>query len=229
MTTNAQADALSAIYPSLPILVRPNGYDPTHIPMTEALIEQRKQPSETLSIVHFGDLYPVRLDVSVLLERLVDSGLWSRIAFSQYGHDWHGLLDLVPPGIHVMEHKPVPWSKAIETAARHDVAIVIGNHGFYQLPSKAVQYLTLPIPRLAFTNGRVDDALTQYVSGKSGWMTASLDDPRAAERLKAHLMRNLGLAELTPPQNEAWTLVADEIAEFVSRVLPICDAATSPV
>ena len=219
VTTTAQANAILSLYPAIPVLVRPNGYEtmgPTTMDDPAAL---RPQSQKTINLVHFGDLSSLRLDVSILLRRLVDSGHWREVKFAQYGSDWDGVLDRAPSEAVITRHKPVPWEEAIVVGRSYDAAIVIGNQNSYQMPSKAVQYLTLPIPRIAITCGEADDALAQYVADKAGWLCSAIDDPQLVERFHDHLSRNWRAAELAPPFGEAWPRVANEIAMFVNRVL----------
>jgi hypothetical protein len=219
VTTGAQADAISALHPTMPILVRPNGYELPQAAAVGELAETRKQPTATLRLVHFGNLYSLRLDIGSFFSRLVESDRWREITFTQYGSDWSGQLNTIPSAIRVETHLPVAWEQAIKVACEHDAAIVIGNKDAQQLPSKAVQYLTLPIPRVALTNGQNNDALTQYVSGKAGWMTATTDDTQVAKRLYDHVARKWSATELAPPPSDAWPRVANEIAGFVGSVL----------
>jgi hypothetical protein len=88
-----------------------------------------------------------------------------------------------------------------------------------RMPSKAVQYLTLPIPRVAITCGADDDAIADYVADKEGWVCSAIDDPRLAERLQEHLLRKWSPEQLAAPRAEAWPQVADEVARFLARVL----------
>jgi hypothetical protein len=222
VTTGAQADAISALRPGMPVFVRPNGYDPAYISAASKMADRyATHPPGRLSLVHFGGLYSVRVDVRALLDRLVKSGRWREVAFAQYGSDWNGTLDTTTlPQVHITTHEPVPWEQAISISHGHNAAIVIGNHNPHQLPSKAVQYLTLPVPRIALTNGQDNDELTRYVTNKAGWMTTSLDDPQLAERMHDHLERRWSAKELAPPPGEAWPQVASEIAEFIGSLLP---------
>ena len=107
-------------------------------------------------------------------------------------------------------------------AREHDVAVAIGTQRSHRMrmPSKAVQYLTLPIPRLAITCGAEDDPLAQYLQGKPGWLCCTIDDPRLPELLAAHVSRDWNAAELAPPPGESWPRVAEEVASFVKSVLP---------
>lgn len=221
VTTDAQAEAILSLYPAVPVLVRPNGYDSAQWAASQRLRHSCTRSPQTLRLIHFGDLYSVRLDVGALLRRLVDSGRWQKVIFTQYGSDWSGALEAVPAQVRIMTHQPVPWHEAIAISRDHDVAVVIGNQNTSQLPSKAVQYLTLPIPRFAFTTGRDDDALMHYVADKPGWLAVSIDDSQLAARVHAHTSRCWSATELNPPSGEAWPRVADEIGEFIRWVLSI--------
>jgi hypothetical protein len=221
LTTGLQADAISSLYPAMPIIVRPNGYETVEPATMDDLADLRPQSQKTINLVFFGNLSSVLLDVRVLLRRLVDSGHWREIRFAQYGNDWEGVLDGVPSEVIVTRHKPVPWEEAIVVGRNYDAAIVIGTSNSYrmQMPSKVAPYLTLPIPRVAITCGADDDSLAQYVADKAGWLCSAIDDPHLAERLHDHLSHNWTPEELAPPLGEAWPCVANEVAVFVKRVL----------
>ncbi len=221
LTTTGQANAISSLYPALPILVRPNGYEIVPPATLDDPTDLHRRSQKTISFVYFGNLSAVLLDVSVLLRRLVDSGQWREVRFALYGNDWDGVLDRAPSQAVVTRHKPVPWEQAIVLARHHDAAIAIGTRDSYRMrmPSKAAPYLTLPIPRVAITCGAGDDALAQYVADKAGWLSSAIGDPQLVMRLRDHLSRNWTAEELAPPPGEAWPRVANEIAMFVNGAL----------
>jgi hypothetical protein len=219
VTTTGQAEKISSLYPALPILVRPNGYEVVGT-TTEGddPADLRPRSQDTLSLVHFGTLSPARLDPVATVRRLVDSGRWREVTFAQYGSDWNRVLDS-PPGVVVTRHNPLPWEEVVVVARKYDAAVAFGYPDSDQMPSKVVQYLSLPIPRIAITSGADDDPMAQYVADKPGWLSCAVDDPRLAERLRDHLSHEWCSAELAPPPSEAWPRVADEIAAFVNQVL----------
>jgi hypothetical protein len=105
------------------------------------------------------------------------------------------------------------------------LALVVGNVNPGQLPSKAVQYLTLPIPRLAITEGSPSDALAAYAGETPGWLALSPGDSLAADRVAEHLAADWSGDRLSPPADESWPGVARTIADFVQRcVAPGSDA-----
>jgi glycosyltransferase involved in cell wall biosynthesis len=219
LTTNAQAQALRALYPALPILVRPNGYDVLDSHQSIPRPSRDHNTNDTLSLVHFGDLYTPRVDITGFLTRLRESGHWKAIVFAQYGRDWSGVLRSDLSHVRMDLHDPMPWPDVVATSCHHDAAIVIGNRSSHQLPSKAIQYLTLPVPRVALTSGEANDALAQYVADKPGWLSIAFDDPRPADRLRNHLARPWDATDLEPPPEEAWPPVASEILAFVRSAL----------
>jgi hypothetical protein len=105
----------------------------------------------------------------------------------------------------------------VQHASECDLALVVGNLNPDQLPSKAVQYLTLPVPRLAVTEGSPEDALAGYVCDKPGWLALSAGDPAAPRLVEEHLAKGWTAESLRPPPREAWPAVADTVAEFVER------------
>ena len=223
LTTKVQADALRSLYPDLPILIRPNGYqDGSMAVADQAQRPQAGHSEQAIKLVHFGTLWSVLLDVRAVLARLADSGRWREVQFAHYGHAWPGALDGASLKATVTTHQPVPWEQAMAVAREHDVAVAIGTQRSHRMrmPSKAVQYLTLPIPRLAITCGAEDDPLAQYLQGKPGWLCCTIDDPRLPELLAAHVSRDWNAAELAPPPGESWPRVAEEVASFVKSVLP---------
>jgi hypothetical protein len=153
------------------------------------------------------------------LIRLQRSGRWAKIQFDQYGNDWTGHLDFDARGIAVAKKALRPWNEVVQIADRYDAAIALGNHSPAQLPSKAVQYLTLPIPRIAVTSGKPNDALAHHAVRRPGWAVVSSMDPTPAPKVAEHLARRWDEASLEPPAEDAWPVVAAEIAEFVNSCL----------
>jgi hypothetical protein len=222
VTTKAQADAFRSLYPDLPILIRPSGYRDVTIAAEDRAPRKRAQRAEPiLKLLNFGTLYMSLVDVSEVLARLVDSGLWREVKFTHFGHAWPGALERASLKATVSTQPPVPWEEAVALAGDHDVAVVLGTRPLYRirLPSKAAQYLTLPIPRVAISSGADDDALAQYVNGKPGWLCCAIDDPHLPERLRSHVSRDWSARELAPPADESWPRVGDEVVAFVNSVL----------
>jgi hypothetical protein len=220
VTTDSQSVALQALFPKLPILVRPNGFPPVSQskPLARASLRPRG-PHSILRLVHFGDIYVARLKFEPVLERLARSGMWERIEFHQYGSDWTGAL-IAHGDVEVVFHEPRPWSDIVEIAPEYDLAVVIGNRDPTTLPSKAVEYLQLPIPRLAVVADDRNDAVTQYVADKPGWIVIRADtDDDVAPMVQRHVLRTWTAAELAAPATERWDRVSDEIIRFVLRVL----------
>jgi hypothetical protein len=212
VTTAAQARDVLELVPGLDVLVRPNGYvDVETVPSI-----RRRDPVDELNIGHFGNLYAPRLAIRPFLRRLAESGRWRRVVFHQYGRDHYGDLRQLPGPMTVRLHDPVPWPDVVRLAATElDIALVLGNKDARQLPSKAIEYLTLPVARVALTRNRSGDALVEYLDGKPGWLTLDVDDPDAATLIWEHVRRNWTPAQLAPPPSESWPYVAEEIAAFV--------------
>ncbi|HET7121227.1 MAG TPA: hypothetical protein VFI17_08250 [Solirubrobacterales bacterium] len=209
LTTEGQAEGIAAIAPQLPILVRPNGYDEVETPAAAPRRDDR-----VLRIAHFGMFNSVRIDPRPLLRTLAGAGLWDEVRLIQFGDDFVGFLDGMPPGVEVERNPTYPWPEVLERARSYDLALVVGNVNPDQLPSKAVQYLTLPIPRLALAEP--GDALSTYVADKPGWLTLGPDDGAAAQAIAAFLARDRAAAELAAPASESWPEVADTIAGFIA-------------
>lgn len=214
LTTGQQADRVAELFPGLPLLVRPNGYEP----WPDAPGPSERSPAaDHLRLVHFGKLEVGRVDVGAFLAALRATGPWERITFAQYGDDFSAMLDDPPAGVTVERHAARPWAQCIEAARGYDLAVVVGNVSPTQLPSKTVDYLTLPVPRLALTSPEPGDTITEYVSGRPAWIAVNgLEDDLGA-RVAEHVARDWSAAELAPPPEEAWPAVARQVVEFVER------------
>jgi hypothetical protein len=210
LTTPGQAAGIEGVAPGIRTLIRPNGYDA----VAAVPAPPPRRDDAVLRLAHFGMFNSVRLDPRPLLQRLAASGRWSRIVLSQFGDDFAGFLDHPPAGVQIERNPAYPWEQVVERAVEYDLALVVGNVNPKQLPSKAVQYLTLPIPRLALSCGG-EDALAVYVADKPGWLTVHPDEEDAPGRIAEQLARRWSAAELAPPASESWPAVAASIAGFV--------------
>lgn len=217
LTTQRQADHVLGLFPHLQVMVRPNGYEPVAVPVAPAPAPDRDPGSLTLA--HFGTISPIRVDVVPLLAALRDSGHWRTIRFVQFGNDFAGMLERAPAGVQVERRSAQPWEEIVAGAAEFDAAVVLGNQRGDLLPSKAVQYLTLPIPRIAVTNGEADDALAVYAEAHRGWVIAADGDPGAGEGVWDHLERGWPAEDLAPPAGESWSNVAVQVGAFVEDCL----------
>jgi hypothetical protein len=218
VTTEAQASALRAIFRELPLLVRPNGFAAPGHSSTYAASSRRPSRSESvLRLAHFGGISSDRVNVASFLEGLARSGIWGEIEFHQYGSDWNGSLRHLSE-VQVIFHEPRPWSEILAVAREYDLAAVVGNRDPMLLPSKAVAYLQLPIPRLAIVEGS-KNALRHYLADKPGWILVRADDPDAAVRIRGHLSRGWSTAELAPPATESWDHVTGDVRQFLHAAL----------
>lgn len=227
VTTDLQADALRALFPHLKFLVRANGYD-SGARVTSALSSdaERRTNSRELRIVHYGNLYGPRLDVEPFLESLASSDSWDRVVFRQHGDDWQGVLDRVERFIDVERRPPRAWSEVLAEAVQFDLALVIGNRNPGQLPSKAAQYLTLPIPRAALVTNDPRDALASYVRTKPAWATVRECQADAGSAIAKFLDRDWRAEDFEPPASEGWSAVEEDLARFVKEV---SDTSKRPV
>jgi len=223
VTTRAQCERLHALYPDLPILIRPNGYKP--VESRGAALTPRPRGDSRLRIAHFGILSASRIDPVPFLADLQDSGRWRSIVFSQFGDDFGVGLDRVPEGVRVEHHSPWPWQAVVEHASEFDAALVVAYPLPALLPSKAVEYSTLPLPRIALTNPDPDDALREHAKAHAGWLVLSNGEPDIGRRVWEHIERSWSTAELAPSREDAWPAVAAQIAEFVTA----CAGGTSVV
>lgn len=214
VTTAGQARDVLDLVPTLEVLVRPNGYaDVRSVP-----VARRREGCDELRVGHFGDLYAPRVDMTRFLRRLAESNRWRRVVLYQYGRDERRELHKVSDLVTVQRRDPVPWPHVVKLAAAElDLALVVGNKDPRQLPSKAIEYLTLPVARLALTSGLPGDALAEYADGKPGWLTLSVEDPDPAARVHEHVGRIWTPDDLAPPPGESWSHVAEQLATFVLR------------
>jgi hypothetical protein len=215
VTTDGQAEAIRRMFPHLPLLVRPNGYQPTPL---HTMVRDGK-PGDELRLVYFGNLYSARVDLSPFLGSLAESGNWRRVVWTHYGHDFTGMLEGLRGSVTVEIREPIPWEEAVQSCARHDAAVVVGNNNPAQLPSKAIEYGTLGIPRVAVTKGLQDDALTRYAADKPGWLVVGTNQPDAAVAVKAHVEIEWDPASLRPLETDAWPEVAAGIVEWFERCI----------
>ena len=215
VTTRGQRDHLHAAFPELSILIRPNGYEPADGQLPAVAAPPRDL--SCLKLAHFGMLTPRRVDVVPMLVQLRRRGRWRSIVFAQFGEDYESSLERVPDGVEVERHPARPWAEVVERAPEYDAAVVVGNPLSELLPSKAVQYLTLPIPRIALTNPDPGDALREFAAGRPGWLVISDDGSDVATPIWEHLHRSWSAQDLQPPVAEAWPEVAREIGDFIDH------------
>jgi hypothetical protein len=214
LTTVPQERALLDRFGHLRTLVRPNGF--TDVP-GPARPPRRPLEDGILRIGHFGNLYAPRVDLRPFVARLCASRHWNRVILEQYGQDWNRTLAQLPPELEVRVHEPAAWPDVVQIALGLDIALVVGNVGGIQLPSKVIEYLTLPVPRVALVDRPADDAISEYVRDKPGWLIVGPDEEDAADRLATHLGRPWPPAVLAAPPSESWDAVGREIAMFASR------------
>jgi len=225
VTTSAQAAALAQLFPHLAILVRPNGYD-TVTPVAGSTRERRsRERYRELRLAHYGALYAPRLDPEPFFESLAASGLWHRILLRQHGSDWDGMLDRIARHIDIELRSPIPWQEVVSQAPAFDAALVIGNTSPAQLPSKAIQYLTLPVPRIAIVSNDPTDSLACYLADKSGWAVISSAAPDPA-RSVATLVSTSQDSDLIPPTADSWPAVEAVLSDFILSTTGLAPSQT---
>ena len=219
VTTEAQAADWRGLYPQMPLLIRPNGFKPVEAPVRPGV--QRDGHGRVLRLAHFGILSAGRIDPVPLLTELWRSGRWRSIEFSQFGNDFGAGLDRVPIGVEVIHHDPLPWHEVAQRCGEFDAVLVVAYPSSALLPSKAIEYSTLPLPRIALTNADPSDALRHFAADHEGWLAVSNGEPDVAARVEQHLAREWTEAELAPDPDDAWPAVSARIVEFLEQVLPI--------
>ncbi len=213
VTTEVQRDRLQKLFPALPVLVQPNGLDAVD---AAPLAAPAPRGDGRLALAHFGSVYGARIDIRPFLTRLASSGAWREVDLALFGSGgWsrHGL----PDNVRLRHEILVPWNEAVVRAREFDAALVIGNIDEGQLPSKAVSYLTLPIPRIAVTLDRQRDATAEYARSRPGWLVVSADATDAARDVRRHVERRWRPEELAPPADESWDVVAARVVRFVDE------------
>jgi hypothetical protein len=223
VTTEAQAADWRRIYPGLPLLIRPNGFKPLE---TAPPPRVPGDPS-VLRLAHFGILSAGRVDPVPLLTDLWRSGRWRAIEFSQFGYDYGVGLGRVPDGVKVVHHDPLPWGSVAQLCGGFDALLAIAYPTPKLLPSKAIEYSTLPLPRIALTNAAPADALRLYSAEHAGWLAVSNGEPELAARIEAHVSRPWTEAELAPDPDDAWPAVSALIVKFLEEVTSIQRPATT--
>jgi hypothetical protein len=82
------------------------------------------------------------------------------------------------------------------------------------LPSKAIQYLTLPVPRIALTANDDPGELGAFAARNPGFIAVGLDSGEDISRMTTELGRIWSDEELSPPPDDTWDKVAREVVEF---------------
>lgn len=128
------------------------------------------------------------------------------------------------PNVTVEPAEPLPWEQAIEVASRFDAAIVIGNRPPHrtQVPSKVIEYLTLPIPRVALSSGVEGDELAAVATALPGYLSVTTTDADLPEQVDAFLRRDWSLDALAPPDRYSWGRVAADVTDFfLEKTMPV--------
>jgi hypothetical protein len=213
VTSALFSNALRARFPELPVLVRPNGYEP--VPIQD--LPANQPDNHALRLAHFGTLYDARIDLRSFLSGLVASGIWSQVALDQYGPISNYSLHV--DGVDVRVRDEVSWSGITEIVGAYDAVLVVGNRSGLGPPSKVFSYMTLPRPRVVVVADATADETAAYVEQMAGWLVVEATGASAAERIHRHTKRIWTAAELAPPESEAWPSVACQIADFLVDVM----------
>jgi hypothetical protein len=168
----------------------------------------RRAPGDVLRLVQFGSVYEVRLPWPLVSRLRQAAGCKTLLSPTSV----HARPELLRHGSGVLNRTIRGLAARPRIAQDFDAALVIGNQDPGQLPSKAVQYLTLPIPRIALTSGPGSD-LAAFAAERSGFIAVDIASAKNIALALAHLRRAWS-SELTPPPGDSWDAVAREIAEF---------------
>jgi hypothetical protein len=224
VTTERQARALQALFPGLDLLVRPNGYtlaeqgdDREDIGGTEDDARDRHaaEADGELRLVQFGSVNPRKLAIGGWLSMLRRVAGLARIRLVNYGSVGRpDLIESEDPAVVVEAHEPVEWARACQIARGFDAALVVANINPDELPSKAIQYLTLPIPRIAVTASSDPGELGAFAARRPGFIAVAADSGEDASRLVGDLRRPWSDEELSPPRGDSWAEVAVQVVGF---------------
>jgi hypothetical protein len=216
VTTKSQANDLRAFFPDLELLSRPNGYTIPDEPVVDREPAKDVESTGELRLVQFGSVNPAKLPIGEWLSLLRDAVGLTSVRFANFGHvDRPELLQTRDPAVVVEVHDPVHWGEARRIARHFHAAVVPANRNPTELPSKAIEYLTLPIPRIAVTASGERGELGAFAARRPAFIAVDVDSREDIPRLMAHLRRPWTDQELAPPAGDSWSEVAREIAEFV--------------
>ncbi len=220
VTTPPQAGALRERFPSLPLLVRPNGHRSPELP-PDAFHPRPPVTRPELRLVYFGHFRErVHAECRWFFERLLESGLWPSIVLDQYSLDAiPEFPSCLPNGVRFRRCQALPWEEAIRVSRDYDLALVVGSRNGVLLPSKVIEYLTLPLPRLAVVESVEDDAISGYLAGRGGWLIVDDRHGDPLPDVARHARSELPAEDLAPPPEEAWPRVTEAIASFLDAVL----------
>lgn len=220
LTTAEQAHSMAVALPRVPSLVQPNGLSIEDCCMPSA--DPRPPLGPVLRLAHFGQIHESRITIAPHLEALTGPGGFSGIEVHQYGAV-AGIAQLrAASRVRVVVHDPIPWPLAREEVGKYDAALAIGNHNPGQLPSKVVDYSSLPVPRLAFVSDVSSDSIASYLRNGSrpGWLVVSASTPDLIDKVRVHLERRWRPAgELDPSPDQSWGVISDRIVRFVEQRL----------
>jgi hypothetical protein len=228
VTTETQASDLQALFPDLELLVRPNGYlaaDEHRVQGSPGIDGLDREMAGVdggsggeLRLVHFGSINSARAPVGEWLSSLRAAAGIRRVRFANYGSvSRPELLQTGDPAVALEVHDPVDWEAACRIALTFDAAVVVANANPAQLPSKAIQYLTLPVPRIALTPSGSGGELAGFAAERPAFIAVGLDSPEDIPRMIAHLRRAWSDEELRPSVGDSWTEVAREVGRFAIR------------
>lgn len=216
LTTEAQRAPFQEMFPDLPMLVRPNGYNVVEMPSPA----RERTDSRRLRIGHLGILSRYRVDPVPMLLELAHSGNWDEIELIQYGEDFGaGLERLRDAGVRVEHNESRPWAEVARRLPELDLMLVVAYPLPMLLPSKAIEYSAVPLPRMALTNPEAEDALRLFSAAHQGWLAVSPGEPDIPARVLAHVERDWSAAQLAPLPEDAWPAVASSVADFVNERL----------
>lgn len=217
VTTRTQASSLRALFPDLNLLVRPNGYTMAAEPMVNREPGPRVDLASAgeLRLVQFGSVNRAKVPIGEWLSRLRSAAGLKSVRFTNYGSvDRQDLLRTRDPAVIVEFHDPVDWGRACQIARGFDAAVVIANRNPGELPSKAIQYLTLPVPRIALTASGDRGELGAFAAQRPGFIAVDVDSREDISRMITRLRHAWSDEELSPPAGDSWAEVAREVVGF---------------
>lgn len=222
VTTQSQAQTVAAIVPrKTPVLVRPNGYDVCDVP-----IATPSDPQAHLRLAHLGLLYSLRVDAVPFLERLAEQGQWMGVVLNQFGPVKHRALEGLPKSVMLNLSPTLPRADAAKAALGSDALLVVDNMSGRSLPSKAIEYLGIPRPRIALV-ASCDSELARFARNQKGWLVVHWNDREPAAKVAEFLGKSWTPESLEPPIEHSWESVSIEIADFVTSTLSTASGLSS--
>lgn len=194
------------IPPAAPVLVAPGG--------GELRRRTGRRGPEPPLFVQLGAINPGRVDPAPtyqVLARLHERG---ELEFRSHATGWHPGIDALPhPHLPLLDH-----AEAIELTAEATAAIVLGNQGRDQVPSKAFEIACTETWALCVSELADDPAVA--VLEASGHAVAARNEPEAIESAAREIIGRAAAGRWPHPDpGQGWASRIDSIAALLRGIL----------